>query len=107
MSIGKVQGISNMKFCKFLLKKKFLILALVVLIALLFSMLRISENCMFICNKNALTNTMKYDFSKADALLRKFADETVPSCSCAVMKDGEIVNRSMGAKPKRAILAML
>jgi len=34
---------------------------------------------------------MKYDFSKLDALLRKFADETVPSCSCAVMKDGEIL----------------
>ena len=36
-------------------------------------------------------NAMKYDFSKLDALLRRFAAESVPSCACAFVKDGELL----------------
>jgi CubicO group peptidase (beta-lactamase class C family) len=34
---------------------------------------------------------MRYDFTRLDALLRRFASETVPSCACAVMKDGQLL----------------
>ncbi len=34
---------------------------------------------------------MKYDFSKLDALLKRYADEKVPSASCAVYKDEELL----------------
>lgn len=34
---------------------------------------------------------MKYDFSKLDALIRRYAEEKVPSASCAVYKDEELL----------------
>lgn len=47
----------------------------------------------------------KVDIDEQMALARKFRVMSVPTL--VVMKDGEIVNRALGARPKSEILAML
>ena len=47
----------------------------------------------------------KVDIDEQMALARKFRVMSVPTL--VVMKDGEIVNRALGARPKSDILAML
>lgn len=47
----------------------------------------------------------KVDIDEQMALARKFRVMSVPTL--VVMKDGEIVNRALGARPKSDILALL
>jgi len=52
---------------------------------------KISEKCMFICNRNALTKVMRYDFTKSEILDVKF--RKLDDCSesmtqmCVILKD--------------------
>ena len=47
----------------------------------------------------------KINVDEQPELASRFGVMSIPTL--VVMKDGKIVNQSMGAKPKRAILAML
>ena len=58
-----------------------------------------------IAKENPHIKVAKINIDEEQELAMRFGVKTIPSLF--VMKDGQIVNRSVGAKPKRQILSML